>query len=67
MTLRNIKQVQATTEKLRLLEQRYAEIRAATGGNEHTRDITLRSLKQLINQLTEEIARFESKTPAQAE
>ena len=64
MTLVNAKQFQATTEKLRLLEKRYAEIRTAPTKDDHARDITLRSLKQRINQLTEELARYESKTPA---
>ena len=64
MTLVNAKQFQATKEKLRLLEDRYAKIRRAPTDDENARDITLRSLKQLINQLTEELARYESKTPA---
>ncbi len=64
MTLANPIQFQATKEKLRLLKDRYAEIRTAPTDDENTRDITLRSLKQLINQLTEELARYESKTPA---
>ena len=63
MTLVNAKQFQATKEKLRLLESRYAIIRTAPTEDENARDITLRSLKQLINQLTEELARYESKTP----
>ncbi len=64
MTLVNAKQFQATKEKLRLLEDRYGKIRIAPTDDENARDITLRSLKQLINQLTEELARYESKTPA---
>ncbi len=64
MTLVNAKQFQATKEKLRLLEDRYGKIRTAPTDDENARDITLRSLKQLINQLTEELARYESKTLA---
>jgi len=64
MTLLNARQSQVSAEKLQLLEERYAAIRAAATGDEHTRDITLRSLKRLINQLREEIARFEAKMPA---
>jgi len=63
MTLVNAKQFQATKEKLQLLESRCAIIRTAPTEDENARDITLRSLKQLINQLTEELARYESKTP----
>jgi len=32
------------------------------GGDEHVRELSTRSLKQLINQLKEEIARFQSRS-----
>ena len=44
-------------DKLRLLEKTYAEVELDSTGTAHTRELTLRSLKQLINQLKEEIAR----------
>lgn len=62
--LENARQLEVTREKLRLLEERVAAIRDAPTGNQHTKDLTLRSLKRLMNQLKEEIARFEAKIPA---
>jgi hypothetical protein len=50
-----------TREKLRMLEQQYSEAQARPCANQHARQLTLRSLKKLINQLTEEIVRFESR------
>jgi hypothetical protein len=46
--------------KLRLLEERYEQNKREQGGDEHVRELSMRSLKRLINQLKEEIARFES-------
>ena len=56
-----------TCDKLRLLEQAYAEAELDSTGTAHTRELTLRSLKRLINQLKEEIARFESHAPARSD
>jgi hypothetical protein len=52
--------LQATREKLRLLKDRYEKIRFQQSGDQHVRELTLRSFKRLINQLTEEIARYEA-------
>ncbi len=49
--------IDVTRDKLRLLEKTYAEEERDSTGTAHTRELTLRSLKQLINQLKEEIAR----------
>ncbi len=54
-------QLENTREKLRMLEQQYAAAQGRPSANQHTRQLTLRSLKKLINQLTEEIVRFESR------
>ena len=61
-------QIDVTREKLRLLEQTYADAQHDSKSSAHTRELTLRSLRGLINQLKEEIARHEAraKTPAQA-
>lgn len=61
MNLQNHRQLEATREKLRLLEERYEANQRDPGGNEHVRELSMRSLKRLINQLKEEIARFESR------
>ena len=60
MTLQSHRELEATREKLRLLEQRYEANKREQGGDKHVRELSMRSLKRLINQLKEEIARFES-------
>ena len=59
MMLKSLQEVTATREKLRLLQQRYDVIRQESREDAHVRELTLRSLKRLINQLQEEIVRFE--------
>jgi len=60
MSLQNSDHLQRTKEKLRLLEDRCLVIQNSTTSSEHSRQLTLRSLKQLMNQLKEEVARFEA-------
>ncbi len=55
----NDRQLAVTREKLRLLEESYEEVRQETGGDEELRDAEMESLKRFINQLKEEIARYE--------
>jgi hypothetical protein len=62
MTLQNQRELDATREKLRLLEERYEAEERDQAGDAHLRELSMRSLKHLINQLKEEIARFESRT-----
>ena len=62
MNLQSDRELQATREKLRLLEERYEVNKREQGGDEHVRELSMRSLKRLINQLKEEIARFESRS-----
>ncbi len=62
MELKDERQAQNTREKLRVLEDRYEAVRRDAAGNTHVQELTLRSLKRLINQLKEEIARFEART-----
>jgi hypothetical protein len=50
-----------------MLEDRLGELDAEPVANPHTRDLTRRSLKRLIKQLKEEIARFESHAPARSD
>lgn len=49
-----------TRETLRELEDRYESRRKETAANPHVHELTLRSLKRTINQLREEIARYEA-------
>jgi len=44
-----------------MLEESFQAARQDTGGSKHAQELELRSLRQLINQLKEEIARFESR------
>ena len=60
MSLQSHRELEATREKLRLLEERFEANKREQGGDEHVRELSMRSLKRLINQLKEEIARFES-------
>jgi hypothetical protein len=62
MSLQSHRELEATREKLRLLQERYEANRREEGGDEHVRELSRRSLKRLINQLKEEIARFESRS-----
>ena len=62
MSLRSHRELEATREKLRSLEARYEADRREEGGDQHVRELSMRSLKRLINQLKEEIARFESRS-----
>jgi hypothetical protein len=61
MTLQDQSELEATREKLRMLEQCYDATSHDPGGDEHARELSRRSLKRLINQLIEEIVRFESR------
>ena len=60
MTLESYRELELTREKLRSLEEHYEEVRQKPTENEHLRELTLRSLRQFMNQLKEEITRFES-------
>ncbi len=60
MTLSNPRQLETTRQKLELLEQQIAAMREEPGSDPHARELTLRSLKRLANQLKEEIARCEA-------
>lgn len=60
MTLKNDFQLSNTREKLAGLEEQYERASRNRKMNPMVRDQTLESLKKLINQLAEEIVRFES-------
>jgi hypothetical protein len=60
MILQSEREVANTREKLRLLEETYDEVQSEPPGDEELRELELQSLKKLINQLKEEIARFEA-------
>jgi flagellar biosynthesis chaperone FliJ len=62
--LQNDRQLANTRDKLRLLEESYEEVHQETGEDEELRAAELESLKRFINQLKEEIARYEAHQPA---
>ena len=61
MDLKNDRELVTTREKLILLERAYVQAKERPVKNAYTREQTLHSLRGLINQLTEEIARYESR------
>ena len=60
MSIENRRQCENTRAKLQDLEARYEKKRDEPG-DEYIRELTLRSLKKRMNQLKEEIARFEAR------
>ncbi len=65
MDLKNERQVAVTREKIRLLEARYESLRQKPAENAHVRELTLPSLKRMMNQMQEEVVRFESRESVQ--
>ena len=67
MNLNLHSELEPTRAKLRLLEESYQSARLDRSGSPHMQELELRSLKQLINQLKEEISWHEAQemTPAE--
>lgn len=66
MELKDEREVEVTREKLAALEAHYRAINEDPGEDAHIQELTLRSLKRVINQMKEEIARFEARRPLRA-
>ena len=60
MNILSIRELENTRKKLQMLEGRLAELDAEPVVDPHTRQLTMRSFKKLVNRHTEEIAGFES-------
>ncbi|NOS99516.1 MAG: hypothetical protein HOP29_02695 [Phycisphaerales bacterium] len=60
MTLRSESELVNTREKLRELQDRFDGLSRDTAEDQRVRRLTMISLKRLINQLTEEIVRYEA-------
>ena len=60
MILQTIRELETTREKLQLLQNHYQSRLRDTTEKTYAREVSLRSLKKMINQLTEEIARYEA-------
>lgn len=63
MKLESERELANTREKLRMLKEAYEESRTDSFVDAAIRDRSLRSLKRLINQLKEEIARYNAHLP----
>lgn len=61
--LRNERELANTRKKLRMLEDSYEELRNEAGDDDELREAEMESLKRFINQLKEEIARYEAHLP----
>jgi hypothetical protein len=62
MSIKDQDELRVTREKLIWLQQQYEAAKLRPSDNPTVLEWTLRSLKQAINQLKEEIVRFESHT-----
>jgi hypothetical protein len=60
MSIKDADELKVTREKLSWLEKEYEAAKLRSNENPAVLEWTLRSLKQTINQLKEEIVRFES-------
>jgi len=60
MTLRSDAELANTREKLKELEDRYEALRNGAEPDARLRDLSVQSIKRLINKLKEEIARYEA-------
>jgi hypothetical protein len=60
MTLKTLRELENTRKKLQELEEQYETARQESNGNQYARDLELRSLKGLINQLKEQIVRCDA-------
>jgi hypothetical protein len=60
MELKDEREVEVTREKLRSLQARYQAIQREPGDDPHVQELTLQSLKRVINRMKVEIARCET-------
>ncbi len=67
MSLSSEREVANTRVKLARLEGRYEALRNDADGNRRVRELSMISLKRLINQFKEEIARYEAHQPGRRE
>lgn len=60
MNLTNERELLNTRRKLRMLEEDYEALAHETSDDEELREMTMESIMRLVNQLKEEIARYEA-------
>jgi len=61
MSIESRRELQVTQAKLKLLEERLAVLNQGPEENRRAQEWSVRSLTQTINQMKEEMARFESR------
>jgi hypothetical protein len=66
LSIESRRELEVTRAKLKLLEERLAAVKAEPAQNPRAQEWSVRSLTQTINQLKEEIARFESRAQGAA-
>jgi uncharacterized protein YigA (DUF484 family) len=66
MSIESRREFELARDKLTLLEERLAALAEAPDENRRAQEWSVRSLKQTINQLKEEMARFESRAQGAA-
>ena len=67
MSIESRRELELTQTKLKLLEERLAALSQEPQENHRAHEWSVRSLKQTINQMKEEIARFESRAKGAAQ
>ena len=60
MRIQSKRELEATRDKLRWLEERVSEIKARPVDNPRARELTIRSFMKMINQMKKEIVRYEA-------
>jgi hypothetical protein len=66
MSIESRRELEVTRAKLKLLEDRLAAVKGEPAENRRSQEWSVRSLTQTINQLKDEIARFESRAQGAA-
>jgi hypothetical protein len=66
MMLHSQRELEASRETLRFLEEHYAARKLEPTDNPRLRELSLRAVKRYINQLKEELARYEAHSRAGA-
>lgn len=67
MSIESRRELDLTRAKLKLLEERLAALLQEPEENRRAQEWSVRSLKQTINQMKEEMARFESRAKGAAQ
>jgi hypothetical protein len=66
MELKNQREVEVTRKKLQGLQEHYDAARGEPGPLTRARQLSLQSIKRMINQMTEEIVRYEARATSKS-